>query len=132
MSFNAVVCDHSDLRIFECSAVKDDVYYVSVGSSGLANADMSAIAVYVEGSVEGSRVSGERSPGYPDAFIRTAGDTSLEFVPTFVMPGRLRYRVLSDTFKYVCLEDPKRRPLNARVLRYSEDAASSVLTQSPT
>lgn len=111
MSFIARRLDSRDIRVFECTAVKGDVYYVTVDQTGFSQADISAIAVYVEGEAEATRVSGERSPEYPEVYLRKVGDSNLDLLPSYVQPGRIKYTVLSDTYKYYCVEDPKRRPL---------------------
>jgi hypothetical protein len=104
------------LQVYEASGVLGDTYFLSLGKD-TPQAEVANVIVYLEGQVALSRTEGSLSPQHVPDQVRGAGDVSVEKLIALIPAGKLRFEVVTPTFRYYCLTDPQRRPLGAFVHR---------------
>lgn len=117
--------DLTELDCFEVSGVLGDTYHIDVPDGVVdINTMRSAIAnvlLYSKGSAD---ITFERYPG--DVDKRSAGATTIGHKWPRPNPGRVSFRITTETFSYFCIKDKNNRPLAAEEFRLSSGASAMI------
>lgn len=111
------------LKVFECSGIRGDTYTFTLPTSGYFY-NMSQVSVWVEGTLETEFISGdELAQKITDSRkkYREPGNTSLDEISLQFNPFTIRYKCITDTFRYYCISKPDNSSLNANIIRPDKD-----------
>lgn len=117
--------DLRELDCFEVSGVLGDTYYIDVPDGVVDIQTMrSAIANIVLYSKGSADITFERYPG--EVGKRSAGTSTIHHKWPRPNPGRVSFRITTETFAYYCIKDKKNRPLNADDFQLSSGASMAI------